>query len=118
MPVLTFNQMTATMGGLYALSLFYYFRKLKDVWKREADRARLSLAVFAALFVLSTGGFSYIYYLRKKRAMLERKAVEIIQRAKDKPLQIVRSSYISRFVKIGSAVMLTFITLHRIMRKT
>ena len=61
---LTFNQTTAIFGVFYAGVLFFYFRKLKMVWQREAARARYGKVLFTILFVLSIGSFSYVYWVR------------------------------------------------------
>lgn len=115
---LTFNQTTAVFGLFYAAVLFYFFRKLKLVWKREAERARYGMVLFTLLFLFSVGSFFYVYYVMKKKRTLERVAADLIDRQKRKPFNVVRTNYFSKLIKVGSALMLTFIALHRIMRKT
>jgi len=115
---LSFNQITALLGVLYAALLFYEFEKLKKVWEREAVRSRNSLALYAIL-ILATGlSGGYIYYLSKRKKYLQKKAARLIQQEKKQPLKIARGTFIGRVVKIVSTLLLTFISLHRIIRKT
>ena len=115
---LTFNQTTAIFGILYASVLFYFFRKLKAVWKREQERARYGMVLFTLLFAFSAGTFFYVYYVLKKKRTLERVAADLIDKQKQKPFKVTRVNYFSKLIKVGSALMLTFIALHRIMRRT
>jgi len=115
---LTFNQTTALLGALYVVALFWTFSRLKAVWAREAANARLGLALFVVLFLAASGSGAYTYYTYRKKRLLERKAASLIQRAKDKPLEMTRTNMFGRGVKIFSALLLTFISIHRIMRNT
>jgi len=113
----TFNQTTGAVAVVYGGLLLFYFGKLKSVWKREVERARFSLVVFIILGFSIVCGFSYLYYLKKLKSALERKAAKIIHRHKNKPLITQRPNPFGRTAKIITALLLTFICLHRIIRK-
>ncbi len=115
---LSFNKATAILGVIYAAVLFYYYRRLKIVWRREAERARYGMVLFTILFLFSVGSFSYVYYIYKKKKALERKAADLISKQINKPVVAKRSYLLGTMAKIGSALLLTFISFHRIMRKT
>ncbi len=118
MVYLSFNKATAILGVVYAAVLFYYYRKLKLVWKREAERAQYGTVLFAALFLFSVASFGYVYYILKKKRALERKAADVISRHVNKPIYAKRSALSGTAAKIGSSILMAFIGFHRIMRKT
>ncbi len=121
---LSFNRATAIFGVLYAVVLFYYYRRLKVVWQREAARSRQGMLWFTALFLMSLGSFAYVYYIYKKKRFLERRAADLIQKEKDKGLHWTQKqgdsegSRFGKFVKFFTGGLLSFIAVHRIIRKT
>ncbi len=115
---LTFNQATALLGIVYAAVLFYYYRKLKAVWKREGERARYGVIVFTILTIAATFSSCYVYYMIKKRRFLQQKAASLIQMEIDKPKPTKASTWFGKFVKIFAIGVITFICLHRIIKKT
>ncbi len=118
MVYISFNQATAIFGVLYAAVLFYYYRRLKVVWRREAERSRYGMVLFTILFLFSIGAFSYVYYIMKKQKALQRRAAELIQKQVNKPVIAHRENLTAKGLKIGSSLLLGFIAFHRIMRKT
>ncbi len=119
---LSFNKATAILGVIYAAVLFYYYRRLKVVWRREAERSQRGLVMFTVLFLMSLGSFAYVYYIYKKKRFLERKAADLIQKEKNKPLHLLErraeTSRFGKFVKVFTGGLLSFMALHRIIRKT
>ncbi len=117
---LTFNQTVAILGIIYAAVLFYYYRRLKAVWRREAERSRYDLILFTILTLFTVGASCYMWYLIKKRQYLQRKAADLIQmeKGRHRPSSFFKNSWFGKFVKIFVILLLVVIVIHRIIKKT
>ncbi len=119
----SFNHITAMLGVLYVTVLFYYYRRLKEVWRRRAERARYGMILFVVLFLLSIGSFTYVYYVMKSKHALEREAAGVINQAKyqekQKPVEDLKKDYaLSKSSKIAATLILSYLAFRRIMFKS
>ncbi len=105
---LSYKQGTALFGIVYSGFLLWFMQRLTLAWKRESQRSRYSLLLFAFLFVFSVASFAYVYFVMRKKQRPE-------EETPGRQEKEAEPNLVAKLCKCGIALVLSFGCLNRIL---